>query len=156
MRVMQVVKPTSTRLVLAGDFNVREDEATLWCRQLKLQDAWYKGNSWFPRLGKYLPPSKDGAPWPRRQRFDRVFVSGEIAGAHAYLAGTRRFFTNTGREFQLSDHFAVMAVVGIARFHDRKEKERANDMVLRMRDVEGIPVHAPQRWVLSAMPNASR
>jgi len=26
----------------------------------------------------------------------------------------------------------------------------------RIRDVEGVPVHAPQRWVLSAMPNASR
>ena len=134
-RVLKARKRASPSLVLAGDFNVREDEAMLWCRQLKIRDAWYQGNSWFPRLSKYLPPSKDGVPWPRRQRFDRVFVDG-VLGAHAYLAGTRRFFTNTGCEFQLSDHFAVMAIVGFANCRNKVEKETVNDRVHRMRDVE--------------------
>jgi endonuclease/exonuclease/phosphatase family metal-dependent hydrolase len=128
--VLQQKRP----LVLAGDFNVREDEAAKWRERFGLQDAGYAGYSWCPKTTRYRP-KPEGEYHPQGCRFDRVFGC-RVQAAHAYLAGKVIHFTNTGHEFHLSDHFAVVAVLGFARCVGKRDLKALNMRVANMRDAE--------------------
>ena len=90
------------------------DEAKDRLRHHSLTDADYDGCSWDGGVSRYAAADADERR-QRGQRYDRVCFRG-AAWACAYLTGKIRWF-HEGRDFVLSDHFAVMALVSVHTAH---------------------------------------
>ena len=91
-------------VLILGDTNSRDEEATHLCDINDLREARYVGASWGVKMNKYYdpPPEGDGLGI----RLDRMFTSGSV-WAETFVVGHRRSFFG-GCEFFLSDHFPVI------------------------------------------------
>ena len=104
----------SDTVVVMGDMNMIEKDATERVRHHRLGEAVYDGLSWNPRVSRYLAWDAEGEP-ERGQQYDRVWFRGGIF-AYAYLVGNSRFFQD-GQDFVLSDHFGVLALASVHAAH---------------------------------------
>ena len=94
----------STGVLILGDTNVQEEEASHLCKINDLREACYSGASWGVKTNKYFGCDREYDGFGIR--YDRMFTSGFV-WAETFVVGHRRSFFD-GCEFFLSDHFPVI------------------------------------------------
>ena len=90
-------------VLILGDTNCKDDEATDVCKKTDLREASYTGASWGSRSNRYdASVEYEGFGF----RYDRMFTARSI-WAETFLIANRKVFFE-GCEFFLSDHFPVV------------------------------------------------
>lgn len=134
------------RAVLVGDMNTKDDaEVKAMCHRIGLHEARYNGYSWGVKENKFYEDSTYGGVGLRK---DRVLF-GKKVWAEAHLVGQgKRFFD--GREFNLSDHYGVLAYVDVGDFYASLAKQDCVAARVRRGQLVSMRDQAQQRELVEA------
>ncbi|MCP4862221.1 MAG: hypothetical protein GY902_13365, partial [Planctomycetes bacterium] len=113
-------------VLVLGDTNCKDDEASEVCKKSGLREACYSGCSWGARGNKFDAHCDYGG---FGLRYDRMLTAGRV-WVETFLVGQRKTFYE-GSEFFLSDHHPVL---GVFDCHDTfRDSGRAASAMARAR-----------------------
>ncbi|CAK0803148.1 unnamed protein product, partial [Prorocentrum cordatum] len=120
LRLLDESGAERARVLVAGDWNARDEEVAALCEAEGMCDATCAGKTWGVRWNRFFADQQCSGPG---FRFDRAMFGEKLfARAHAMARGPVAF---EGAQFCASDHFGLMAYVDVADVFALRGRERA-------------------------------